>query len=114
MKKEKRAFALSQRAVRPVVEPGTEYNDFKSVLAEIPRIGFLTDKDMSPERNDGQFLAAQYILAPTILDLNNPNYTYVLLDCTNLLETQELIHRYDLQIVYMNKYGKTLTRGNPK
>src|SRR3989338_8725661 len=54
-------FALSQRAVRPVVEPGTEYNDFKSVLAEIPRIGFLTDKDMSPERNDGQFLAAQYI-----------------------------------------------------
>jgi len=63
-----------------ILEPGTQFIAFKERLKDIKQLGYLTNKDMSEENNDSSFLQAQYMLAPTILDLNNSNYPLNILD----------------------------------
>ena len=64
-------------------EPGYQFNKFKSKLKGVKEIGYLTNKDLSREKNDGIFLQAQYFLAPTILKMNDPNHVLNILDYSN-------------------------------
>ncbi|HOW35552.1 MAG TPA: hypothetical protein PL155_03990 [Candidatus Omnitrophota bacterium] len=102
------AFHRASRIFRK--SPGFEFADFKDKLTGINAIGFLTDKNMSPERNDGQFLAAQYTLAPVILDLNNPNYRLNILDCTNLADAFGIMQGISAEPAFINPYGKILAQ----
>lgn len=68
---------------RPLMyEPGYQFVSFKPILNDVKRIGYLTDKNMSREKNDGFFLQAQYFLAPTIIGLNKPQFKYNIIDFT--------------------------------
>lgn len=96
----------------PVLEPGIEFKEFQDDLNKVKKAGFLTDKDMSPEKNDGQFLAAQYILSPTVLDLNNPNHTFAVLDYTNTEIAHKKIKSLGAIVIAVSPYGKILVK-NP-
>ena len=48
----------------------------------IKYVGYYTDKSLDVNQNAAEFAQAQYVLAPTILDLNNLNHEYILLDCS--------------------------------
>ena len=89
-------------------EPGYEFADLKNRLKGIKRIGFLTNKDMSSERNDGQFLAAQYILAPTILDFDSQNYKLFVIDATGLIPAFDIMQSVGAEPLYVNRYSKIL------
>ena len=93
--------------------PGVEFADLKEKLPGQATVGFLTDKDMSPERNDGQFLAAQYILAPIVLDLNNDRHTYLIFDCLDPLSVSQMTQKLSATIIATNPYNKTLAVKNP-
>ena len=102
------AIPIAQKSRIPI--PGQEFADLAEYLKGVKTAGFLTDKDMSPERNDGQFLAAQYTLAPVVLDLNNPDHELVILDCISIpsaFDLMELTHRVPL---FINPYGKILAK----
>ena len=88
--------------------PGLEYLDFRPFLNQTTQAGFLTDKPMNPENNDGQFLAAQYILAPTRLELNNPQNSMFLIDATSLPAAMRMLKDVHASPVYVNPYGKVL------
>lgn len=94
----------------PFTLPGREFNDFQQPLDGITKAGFLTDKDMSPEKNDGMFLKAQYALAPLVLELGNAQHTYLILDYQNYLSALEAMQRYDAVPLAMNSYGKILAQ----
>ncbi|MCA9404786.1 MAG: hypothetical protein KC897_13435 [Candidatus Omnitrophica bacterium] len=64
----------------PVIEPGTQFVQFKPYLTDVRELGYLTNKDMSEEKNDGFFLQAQYMLAPTVLRLNDTEHKMLILD----------------------------------
>lgn len=91
------------------VNPGREFSDFQKALQDIEHVGFLTNKDMSSERNDGQFLAAQYILAPTILNLGCLE-RLIILDYTNPELAMKKITEINAVPVYTNPYGKILAQ----
>lgn len=80
---------------------GNEFADFKNKISTIEHVGYLTDKDMSPEKNNGQFLGAQYMLAPVILDLNNANHRYLILDYTNLFDAARKLRNIKAKVIEM-------------
>ena len=90
------------------LEPGLQYSDFKEGLAGVRRAGFVTNKDLSPEKNDGEFLQAQYILAPTVLELNASKNKYNILDCTSKTHILYALKSLNAAPVQINKYGKIL------
>jgi len=63
-----------------LLEPGYQYESFLEPLKYVKRVGYLTDKEISREKNDGYYLMAQYYLAPTIVDLNSDLYDITILD----------------------------------
>ena len=94
-------------------EPGYEFLDLKEILSNTAIIGFLTNKNMSSEKNDGQFLKAQYILVPTVLDLGNDNYNRVIIDATSLIAAFDIMQKMGAVPVYVNQYEKILAERKP-
>ena len=89
-------------------EPGLQYSDFKESLSGVKEAGFVTNKDLSSEKNDGEFLMAQYILAPTVLDLNASRHKYNILDCTSEKHILFALKNLNARPIKINKYGKIL------
>jgi hypothetical protein len=89
-------------------EPGLQYTDFKEALSGVRNAGFVTNKNLSSEKNDGEFLMAQSILAPTVLHLNASKYKYNVLDCTSKEHLLFALKSLNAQPVAINKYGKVL------
>ena len=104
---------LAQNKSQKPIEPGYEFTDLKEKIFLLKRIGFLTNKDMSSERNDGQFLAAQYVLAPVVLDLDNPHYPFVILDYTGLIPAFDEMEAIGANPIYVNEYSKVLAKKRP-
>ncbi len=102
--------SLKKQRHQIFVEPGREFADFREKLAEVKRVGFLTNKDMSSEGNDGQFLAAQYMLAPIILDLDNSSHPFTILDSTGLISSFDTMNKLGLEPAHINEYGKVLAK----
>lgn len=101
---------LSEMQSKRPPEPGEEFKELKDFLRNVKKTGFLTDKDMSPEKNDGQFLGAQYILVPTILSLNDASPEFIILDYQSLLAAYQKIKEMNAVIVMTTPYGKILVR----
>ena len=101
---------LSQLSHRKFLEPGYEFVNFKSFLKGVKEVGFVTDKDMSPEKNDGQFLMAQHALAPIILDLNNPNHEFIIIDSTSLIVALDMNQRLNAHFIQVNEFSKILAQ----
>ncbi|VAX37608.1 hypothetical protein MNBD_UNCLBAC01-1634 [hydrothermal vent metagenome] len=94
----------------PPLEPGSQFAHFAEHLEGQTHIGFLTDKDMSAENNDGFFSQTQYILAPVIVELNVPKHEYSVVDYTNykhLLYTMRLLKA---KRIAHNEYGQALVQ----
>lgn len=92
-----------------LIYPGTPFEAFKDPLKEIPKVGYLTNKDMSEESNDGLFLMAQFELAPTILKLNEVDPKYNILDYSApvyFLLSFKKLHAIPIRT---STYGMTLT-----
>ena len=87
-------------------EPGMEFAGFKKHLVGKTVVGFLTDKNMSPENNDGQFLKAQYALAPVVLDLGESRHRFLVLDCSNILTAFDLLQQLNAEPVEVNPFNK--------
>ncbi len=98
---------LNPNKIMPA-EPGHEFADLKPFLKDVQETGFITDKDMSPERNDGMFLKAQYALAPVVLRLNETDTRFLVLDPHNVLSGMAMINEIGADLVHMNKYNKAL------
>ncbi|OGX09355.1 MAG: hypothetical protein A2306_08960 [Omnitrophica WOR_2 bacterium RIFOXYB2_FULL_38_16] len=89
-------------------EPGLQFADLKDDLNGVHEAGFITNKDLSSENNDGQFLMAQYMLAPTALDLNATKHKYNILDCTSKTHVLYALRSLNAAPLKINKYGKIL------
>jgi len=84
---------------RPIAQrnPGYQFIGLADVFKNIHHVGYFTDKDLSVNSTDSQAIAqyeqAQYMLAPTVLDINQTQYHWVIFDCTNPLVAIEAIKK---------------------
>ena len=93
-----------------ILEPGSQFENFKKPLQGVKYVGYLTSKDTSEEDNDGAFLQAQYYLAPTIIELQNNSHQYQILDSENLLYIVYMMKTLKAVRITNNEYGQALIK----
>ena len=96
-----------------VIEPGTQFLEFKPYLTDVREAGYLTNKDMSEEKNDGFFLQAQYMLAPTVLRLNEREQKLLILDYNKPVYAWFTLRSLRGRPVYSSEYGPILAENAP-
>ncbi len=98
-------------------EPGYQYIDFVPHLKNVKRLGFLSNKSISAEAGLDEFQQAQYMLAPAVLDLNNSNYEYNVLDFMTEKKDQVyvfyMLQKLNAVKVADNPWGRVLIRRKP-
>ncbi len=70
----------AKRKRQPFYFSGTTFEAIRPLLKNVKYAGYCTDKDMDDKKNAALFSQAQYVLAPTILDLNNPAREFLIFD----------------------------------
>src|ERR1700679_218429 len=67
----------------PLHSLGYQFMGLENVFKGVRTVGYYTDKDLNDPLAVAQFEQAQYMLVPTILDLNHTQYHWVIFDCTS-------------------------------
>jgi len=93
---------LSDRTSIPLHSLGFQFMGLEGVFKDVRRVGYYTDKDLSNTLAIAQFEQAQYMLAPTVLDLNNTQYHWVIFDCTSPQAALDAIKHLGLTPVKIN------------
>lgn len=104
---------LALKKIMPHQMVGVSFIGLKNNLKNIPSIGYYTNKDLNDDRNAEEFAHAQLVLAPTVLDLNNLNYPYILVVCSNQEAALEIIKRMNAVPLKTNHLGMILAQRNP-
>ena len=99
-----------ERQRHPFYFSGLKFSGLEDTLKNVDYIGYYTDKDLNLKENAAQFSQAQYILAPTILDLNNTSHTFILFDCTNEKKAMSKIKQVHAIAIKKNRFGIILAR----
>jgi hypothetical protein len=94
-------------------EPGFQFQSFQAKLKGVQTVGYLTNKNMDWENHDGFFQQAQYALAPTLVKLNEPQHTFLILDYTNPMFTIFKLKELNYQRIAENDYGQILAEKKP-
>lgn len=95
----------------PSLQPGHEFADLPPFVLGNKKVGYFTDLDLSPENYDtGNFLSAQYQFAPALLDINNSDHTFILIDASSPESAFKISQRLQARPVYFNPYGKLLVQ----
>ena len=76
------AELLDRKSV-PLHSLGFQFMELEDVFKGVRTVGYYTDKDLANPLAIAQFEQAQYMLAPTVLDLNQTQYHWVIFDCTS-------------------------------
>ena len=74
---------LQDRNSNPLHSLGYQFKGLETIFKNVRTIGYYTDKDLNNSLAIAQFEQAQYMLAPTVLDLNQTKYRWVIFDCTS-------------------------------
>lgn len=89
---------------------GFKFSGLEQILEGQEFVGYYTDKDLDDSLANQQYSQAQFILAPIILDVNNTEHEYVLLDCSSLEIAKRVIKNSGLVPLKSNKYGIILAQ----
>jgi hypothetical protein len=92
---------------------GTQFQEIAPLFKNVRKAGYYTDKNIEHILAIAQFEQAQYILAPTILDLNNTQHALVIFDCSTPQVAMQKINELGLKPLRMNNAGIILA-ANPK
>lgn len=80
----------------PLHSLGFQFMGLENVFKGIRTVGYYTDKDLNNPLAIAQFEQAQYMLVPTVLDLNHTQYRWVIFDCTSPQAAMEAIQHLGL------------------
>src|SRR5476651_596200 len=86
----------------PLHSLGFQFMGLETVFKGVHTVGYYTDKDLNNPLAIAQFEQAQYMLVPTVLDLNHTQYHWVIFDCTSPQVAMEAIQRLGLTPLKVN------------
>ena len=102
----------SQRRNNPFFFSGYRFTGLEKTFKNIKYAGYYTDKNLDESSIAANFAQAQYILAPTILDLNAANHELILFDCSSQEIARQKIEEIKAIPLKRNKFGVILARKN--
>jgi hypothetical protein len=94
---------FQDRTTIPLHSLGFQFMGLDNVFKGVRTVGYFTDKDLSNTLALAQFEQAQYMLAPTVLDLNHTQYHWVIFDCTSPDKAMEAIKNLGLTPLKENR-----------
>ena len=92
------------------IEPGYQFLEFRPYLENIKTIGYITQKSLERESNDGIYLQAQYFLAPTIIKQGEWPGTYNIIDSEDINFLIEQFRATNSRRIANNLYGQALIK----
>ena len=90
---------------------GKKFYGLDNAFKNIKYVGYYTDKDLKDPENNKQVSEAQYVIAPTIVDINNTDHEFILFDCTSENIALEKIEEINATIIQKH-LGIILARKN--
>lgn len=99
-----------KRQHHPFVFYGFLFSGLDQFFARTPYVGYFTDKSFDDKAAAAQFAQAQYMLVPTVLDLNYQRHEWILMDCTSTETAMAKIKELGAVPVKKNKFGIILAR----
>jgi hypothetical protein len=94
---------LQDRTTIPLHSLSYQFMGLENVFKGERTVGYYTDKDLNNTLAIAQFEQAQYVLAPTVLDLNHTEHRWVIVDCTSAQAGMDAIKHLGLTPVKMNR-----------
>lgn len=82
---------LQDRTSVPLHSLGYKFMGLENIFKGVRTVGYYTDKDLDQPLAIAQFEQAQYMLVPTVLDLNHTQYHWAIFDCTSPQAAMEAI-----------------------
>ena len=102
----------SKRQKIPFFFSGHIFLGLEKIFKNKKYVGYYTDKNLDIDQYAQQFAQAQYVLAPTILDLNNTDHEFILFDCSQEEIALQKIKEINAVALKRSKFGVILAR-NP-
>lgn len=62
---------------------GNQFAGLDQFLGTETHVGYITDRNPTDDKTIARYEQAQYMLAPVVLDLNNPKHRLLIFDCTS-------------------------------
>ena len=100
----------SRRQTYPFFFSGYIFLGLEKIFKDVKYVGYYTDKNLDESPTAAKFAQAQYILVPTILDLNKTDHEFILFDCSREEIAQRKIEEIKAIPFKKNKFGIILTR----
>lgn len=100
----------SKRRNNPFFFSGYRFTGLEKTFKNVKYAGYYTDKSLDESPAAANFAQAQYILAPTILDLNATNHEFTLFDCSRQEIARQKIEEIKAVALKKNKFGIILAR----
>ncbi len=99
-------------ADRPITFSGIKFSGLNEILKNEARVGYITDLDINETPNLVEFQQAQFMLAPTILELNKTTSRFFIVNCSNDAAAIQKLMELRAQPLKRNQFGVILAQ-NP-
>ena len=99
---------------RPVGFAGTKFSGLENILKQETRIGYITDLDLKETAVLAEYEQAQYVLAPAILEFNNPNSRFLIIHCSSDTAASRMLKDLGARSLTRNNFGVILAMRNQK
>ena len=100
----------SKRQNNPFFFSGYIFLGLEKMLKDVKYVGYYTDRNLDEMPAAAKFAQAQYILAPTILDLNKTDHEFILFDCSQEEIARRKIEDIKAVPLKKNKFGIILAK----
>ena len=92
----------------PLHTLGDRFKGLETVFTHQRVVGYYTDKNIEDALVVAQYEQAQYLLAPTVLDINHTDHPFVIFDCSSPEVAIRTIKDLGLQPIKANNLGIVL------
>ncbi len=104
------AATRQKRKTIPYYFLGLKFAGLKEMFRNVPFAGYYTDRNLNEKTNAAEFAQAQYVLAPTILELNHTGHEWTFFDCASEEKAAAKIREIGAEPVKRNAFGIVITR----
>ncbi|GEM_PF-2250788 len=99
---------------RPVRFAGIKFSGLENILKQETHVGYITDLNLKETAPLAEYEQAQYVLAPTILDVNNPDHRFLIVNCSSDASAFSKLKDIGARPLTRNNFGVILAMRDQK
>ena len=89
---------------------GFEFGGLDELMKDEEYIGYVSDKNVNDKNGSKEYAQLQYLLAPTIVELDATHYKYTILYCNNEKICFDIAKKVGAKPLRRNQYGVIVTQ----